>query len=153
MVRKSLYIFLCALLGLFLFTILHRTAVLVYFYFLSHGVGAEGFDYFRFLFWDSFTLLLSMMLGSWYGIWLGIFWHDKVYEERSHGGVVDHLSKHYWPGKPKHFEAKVAAVKHRLEKDLWQLENLTEMKSASSISPEPKVRRMPARRRAPKIKA
>ncbi len=147
-VKKSLYLFLCSILGVFLFLILHRLGVFLYLYFIASSNNLVSFNYFNFLMFDYFTLILALMLGAWYGIWLGLYWFEKVYEESSHGGLAEHIGRHFWSGtSPKNLELKVANIKERLEKDLWQLEDLAE--NAVSVKPQPKVRRV-VRKRAPK---
>lgn len=150
--KKSLYIFLSCLLGVFLFFSLHRIAVFFYLYSVINGSLATTFVYWRFLLFDYFTLAITLMAGAWYGIWLGGYWFSKIYEEGSHGGLTHHLVTTYWPHKqPKSLTSKISSVREHLEKDLWQLEDLAKKSEAISVSvnPSPKVRRV-VRKRAPK---
>lgn len=151
MPQKSFYVFLTSLLGVLLFLILHRVVVFIYLYLVAAGFGAESFDYLTFLLWDYFSLTITLMLGAWYGIWLGLHWFEKVYVEKSHGGLVAHLARHVWVGgRPKNLQSKLSSVKQRLNEDLWQLEDLANAGlSAKQDRPEPRVRRV-VRKQAPK---
>jgi hypothetical protein len=129
---------------------LHRSIVFVYLYLVAGGAFAGSFDYTQFVFWDDFSLVITLMMGAWYGIWLGLNWYSKVYEQKIHGGLIDHLVKTHWPGSgPKSLETKISSVKQRIESDLWQLEDLAKVEIAKAESPAPKVRRV-VRKRAPK---
>lgn len=153
MPKKSFYVFLTSLLGVLLFLILHRTVVFIYLYLVAGGVGIESFDYLSFLLWDYFSLTIMLMLGAWYGVWLGLNWFDKVYVERSHGGLVAHLTQYCWPAsRPISLQSKLSHVKERLEKDLWQLEDLAEVAVSKPAAFPAKIRRV-VRRRAPKKSA
>jgi hypothetical protein len=152
MARKSLYLFLTALLGTLLFLIVHRVVFFVYIYMLGAGILTTGMDYMQFLAIEYFSLTITLMLGAWYGIWLGLYWYEKVYEEKSHKGFVHHLAVNYFPGsKPKALESQMAQVKEHLEENLWQLENLakSEANLSASIEPEP-IKRRVVRKRAPR---
>lgn len=72
-VKKSLYIFLTAILGVLLFLILHRLIVFVYLTLVAVDYPAFGvnFSYPQFLAFDYLTLIISLMLGAWYGVWRG----------------------------------------------------------------------------------
>lgn len=149
--KKSLYVFLSSLLGVFLFFILHRAILFLYLYLVGDGYFVYTFVYWRLLAIDYITLVLTLMGGAWYGVWLGLYWYGKIYEEGSHGGFADHLVRSYWSGQnPKTLGAKIATVKEHIEKDLWDLESLAKSTTKSVIvSPEPKVRKI-IRKQAPK---
>jgi hypothetical protein len=151
MAKKAFYIFLSSLLGVLIFLILHRAIIFIYLYLVSGGYFADSFNYWNFLFWDYITLIFSLMLGAWYGIWLGMSWHEAVYVQKNHGGFVEHLASHYWlGGRPKNLETKIITVKQRLDKDLSQLEDLAKADTAVEVvKPQAKVRRV-VRKRAPK---
>jgi hypothetical protein len=152
MARKSLYLFLTALLGTLLFLIVHRVVFFVYIYMLGAGILTTGMDYMQFLAIEYFSLTITLMLGAWYGIWLGLYWYEKVYEEKSHKGFVHHLATKYFPGsKPQVLENRMALVKERLEENLWQLENLAKNEAGLSASIEPKpIKRRVVRKKAPR---
>lgn len=150
MAKKALYLFLTALLGMMLFFILHRLAVFAYLYALAMGYLNPEVNYLQILIWDYFTLALALLAGGWYGVWLGLSWFQRIYEDKTHGGLADHIIKRYWPQTGnKVFQTRVEAVKQRLEKDLWQLEDLAKVKLTAQNQAEPKVRRV-VRKRAPK---
>lgn len=148
--KKSLYIFLTSILGVLLFLMLHR--IIVFFYLLALSTDYARYmpnlSYIEFLAIDYFTLVITLMLGAWYGIWLGLYWYEKVYEEGSHGGLVSHITEHYWPkGRQAYgLEPKIEAVKKKLEQDLWELEDLA--KIAPPVYPEP-IKKRVVRKRAP----
>ena len=152
MAKKSLYLFLTALLGTLLFLIVHQIVFFVYIYMLGTGVVAAGISYNQFLAVEYFSLTIVMMLGAWYGIWLGLYWYKKVYEEKSHWGFVHHLSTKYFPRRePRALESRMAQVREHLEENLWQLEDLA--KTAEVFKPvvEPKpIKRRVVRKKAPK---
>lgn len=148
--KKSLYIFLTSLLGVLLFLILHRLVIFFYFYLLAGGYMTASMSYLQFLVVDYFTLVLVLLFGAWYGIWLGMYWFEKVYVEKSHGGFVHHVSNNYFSRTPKNLENRISAVKQKIEKDLWQLEDLTDASlKAVAATPAP-IKRRVVRKTAPK---
>jgi len=152
MAKKSLYLFLTALLGVLLFSIVHQIVYFIYLYMLNTGIVTTGMSYVEFLAIEYITLTITLMLGAWYGIWLGLYWYEKVYEEKSHKGFVHHLAVNYFPGsKPKALESRMARVKEHLEENLWQLEDLVKSEASlqSAIQPKP-IKRRVVRKRAPK---
>lgn len=152
MARKSLYLFLTALLGTLLFLIAHRIVFFIYIYMLGADVLTTGMSYYQFLAIEYFSLIITIMLGAWYGIWLGLFWYEKVYEQKSHKGFVHHLSAKYFLGKkPEVLESRMAQVKEHLEENLWQLEDLAKSAAVSRAVVEPKpIKRRVVRKHAPK---
>lgn len=152
MAKKSFYIFLTSLLGVLLFLILHRLVIFIYLYFIATEVLTDGVIYYQFLALDYFTLVITLMMGAWYGIWLGLFWFNKVYEERSHGGFVAHVSEKIFFRKPKTLGGKMADIKDRLEEDLWKLEDLAKIApvEVKVLTPIVPIKRKVIRKRAPK---
>jgi hypothetical protein len=66
--KKSLYVFLCSLLGMLLFLILHRLLVIGYFSLTSRNL----LDYFSYnlvleMAVEYLTLFFAILAGSWYG--------------------------------------------------------------------------------------
>ena len=153
MPKKSLYLFLTSLLGVLLFLILHRLVVFLYFYLFVGGYFNGGLEYFDFLVWDYFSLTITLMLGSWYGIWLGLGWYDKVYIQKVHGGFVDHVAGHVFSrGHDSHLAVKLAAARLRLETDARRLEDLAQS-SVSESRPRPAARPAAKKRRVVRKKA
>ena len=95
--RKSLYIFLTALLGVLMFMLLERLAAFFYWYLLAGSYIPTSLSYLQIAMFDYIFLVLAMMFGAWYGVWLGLYWYRKIYEEESHPGLVGHLAAHYFP--------------------------------------------------------
>lgn len=127
-VKKSLYIFLCALLGILLFLIIHRLAIFGYLVLVNANplVFAGSLSYLEILAIDFSTLVLALLLGMWYGIALGLKWYEAVYEQKEHGGLVDYLIKTYWPSQKAAFDlpARVQSVARELKDDVLELEHL-----------------------------
>jgi len=150
--KKSLYVFLSSMLGILLFLVIHR--IIVFLYLVLAGVrftpGSEG-TYLVFLAFDYFTLIIILMLGAWYGIWLGMYWYEKVYEEESHKGVVDYIVNNYWPRRKTtlNLKSKIAATQQKLETDLWELEGLTENLTRVKVKPR-SIKKRIVRKTAPK---
>lgn len=147
MAKKSFYIFTCSLLGALLFLIIDRIIVFLYLFFVSTGYLASSFDYLSFLLVDYFTLIMVLMFGGWYGVWLGMNWFSMVYENETHGGLVDHITKNLLSSKRKHsLEAKISDVKERIEENLVELENLSVAEAMPMLKQTPKVRRVVRRK-------
>lgn len=149
MAKKSLYVFLTSLLGVLLFLILHRLAIFFYLYLLAGGYVTTGMSYLQFLALDYLTLFFTLMFGAWYGIWLGMHWFEKVYVEKSHCGVIHHLTDKYFFRTPKNLESKISAIKKKIEDDLWQLEDLAKVSLKEVSAPQP-IKRKVIRKIAPK---
>lgn len=143
--QKSLYIFLSSLLGMLLFLIIHRLAVFCLLMLQSSGnkLFTLNMPYLEFLAWDYFSLLLTLLGGAWYGIWVGSYWYEKVYNECSHLGLVSHISENYWPKTTSYSDvkSKISEVKKTIHAELWQLEDLNKTLSkefAARKKPEAK---------------
>lgn len=148
--KKSFYLLLTSILGALLFFILHRVVVFLFLYALASGALNTTVSYWRFTIYDQASLALVLLLGAWYGIWVGMYWFQKVYEEKNHWGVIHHMAVNYWPNKkPSALTSKVAVIRHRLENDLWQLEDLAKT-TVRSQAPAIPIKRKVVRKRAPK---
>ena len=148
--KKSFYLFLTALMGSLIFLVLHRIIIFLYLYLLAGGfVSPTVTDYFSFTFYDYFSLVIVMMLGAWYGIWLGLYWYQMVYEDQTLGGFSAHVASTYFPSRPRNYESKMSAIKQRLVTDLGQFEQLTE-ESALNVDHPVAVKRTVVRKRAPR---
>lgn len=150
--RRPTYIFLSALLGMLLFLILHRVVV----FFVMAGIyfnAAEGFlglNYLQFLAWDYLTLILVLMLGAWYGIWVGSYWYDKVYETKIHGGFLSHLvGLRRQELKREDLGQKLDELSENIQEEIWELDQLS--KTAARTPRTPRViKRRVVKKRAPK---
>ncbi len=126
LVKKSLYVFLCSLLGVMLFLVLHQILAFAYLVLITYDYSFTfGLSFYELMALDYVTLILTLFFGAWYGIWLGEYWYEEVYEG-THPGFIGHLFRHYWPTKhPKYnLKSKIIAVEQKLESDLWELEDL-----------------------------
>jgi len=128
-VKKSLYIFLTSLLGALLFLILHRIVAFAYFVLLyfNYGTFGLGLSINDILAFDYVSLIMALLLGGWYGVWLGLYWFDAVYGN-SGQGFLGHVAKTLWPRTQSNYNLreKIAVVETKLEHDLDQLESLVE---------------------------
>ena len=147
--RKSLYIFLTALLGVLMFMLLERLAAFFYWYLLAGSYITTGQSYLQIAMLDYIILVLAMMFGAWYGVWLGLFWYRKIYEEESHPGLVGHLAAHYFPRPGFAAPKGVAELKKRLAADLSQLETVAAVHLETIPGPTP-IKRKIVRKKAPK---
>lgn len=137
--KKSIYIFLTGLLGSLLFLILERILAFIYFLLLTYNYAQFSFGHTltELLAFDYFILIIALLLGGWYGVWVGMYWYEAVYESTG-GGFVGHILRHYWPVRQPAYnlQAKVAQVEDKLDGDLWQLEDLAkkvEVKSKVAV--------------------
>ncbi len=153
-VRKPTYIFLSAMLGMLLFLILHRVVIFfvmtgVYF---NLGEGFLGTNYLQFLAWDYLTLIIVLMLGAWYGIWVGSYWYGKVYETRVHGGFISHLASFRKQGLDrKVLGEKLEELSDNVKEEIWELNQLSKsVAKATARTPKPIKRRVTKRRVAKK---
>ncbi len=126
--QKSLYIFLSSILGVLLFLVLHRVLIFLILVFQTADYNTFSFSlsYIEFLAIDYFSLLLTLMLGGWYGIWVGSYWYEKVYEHKSHQGAVSYIADRYWP-KPKvttDLKNRINLVEQTLHSELSQVETI-----------------------------
>jgi hypothetical protein len=137
------------MLGVMLFLVIHR--ILIFLILVFSGAGGNfylGFSYLGFLAIDYFTLLIVLMLGAWYGIWLGNYWFEKVYEERLHGGFVSLLASRLWPKRVSKLRQKMVSATEHLENDVWELEDLVkDLPPTASIKPVNVFKRRIVRKR------
>jgi hypothetical protein len=93
--RKSLYIFLCSLLGIMLFVMLQKAALLLLTLFLGSQTGTlvSTFGNIDIAIFDTVSYILALFFGGWYGVWLGLHWYGIVYES-GRGGITRALFNH-----------------------------------------------------------
>ncbi len=154
--KKSVYIFMCSVMGVLLFVILHRLIVLAYLTLLAYGVfhWTSSYSYFTFVAVDYITLLLAMFCGSWYGIWLGEYWYEKIYETGEWRGVTRHLHHKLFPQRPtsNELKARVEVVKLELAEDLSRIQQSIEDMPREILMETPIKRRAVKRKPAVKRK-
>ena len=131
MANKSFYLFLTALLGCLLFFIIHRLLFFIYLYLLAVGFLTTEVDYIQFLTFEYFSLIVVLMLGVWYGIWLGLSWYKKVYEEGSMLGFVDNLNSKVFSDNSEKLSAMLERARQRLKTDEEQMRQLEQTASQS----------------------
>lgn len=146
MAKKSLYIFLTAILGMLMFLALDRMVIFFYLFLLASGLVHSSLTFLQFLAIDYSALAVVMLLGAWYGVWLGLYWYRIIYEEESHGGVVSHISANYFP--PQRSDT-VSDLKRRLASNWSNLER--DMAADAPVSmPRPALKPEPFKRRTVK---
>lgn len=99
---KALYLFLCSILGMVLFTMLHRAIFVLYdivliYDFQTFSLGmSEGVI----LAIDFLTMMLALFFGGWYGVALGLEWYSMVYGANAEikPGVFHGFLPHTWRG-------------------------------------------------------
>ncbi|QQS23219.1 hypothetical protein IPM19_01485 [bacterium] len=99
--RKALYVFLTTLLGVLIFLMFHRAVFVIYDILASFYPNSPAFDIAPNILFgiDFYTMLLAVVLGGWYGVWLGLDWYKMIYEERGvtrwfHGFLPHNLRGH-----------------------------------------------------------
>lgn len=134
---KALYLFMCAILGMVLFAMLHRAIFVIYdlmlaldFRTYSFGIAESSLMAIDFL-----SMLVALFLGGWYGTALGIDWYAMVYGPNStvqaglfHAFIPHHFKKNKSAGTAKSVispsahstTVKVPIVEKRVSKDLEQ---------------------------------
>jgi hypothetical protein len=144
-VKKSVYIFLCSLLGALLFLVLHQLVVFAYLIISLYGgfSFATGAGYMQFVAVDYVTLFFALVFGSWYGIWLGDYWYEMVYERGDWRGALYHAREKLLLRKAGAYglKEKIELVKEKLEDDLSQAENLVRAIPRAEFNPAPVKRR------------
>lgn len=146
-VKKSVYVFLCSLMGVLLFLILDRIAVLSYLILVMYGVfhWSGNYSYIEFVAIDYIVVFFAMFCGSWYGIWLGTYWYQQVYELGAIKGAFGHLRHRLFPAKPGYGDLKtrVEELKQELSEDLSEAQVLVRQMPKEILNPEPLKRRAP----------
>jgi hypothetical protein len=77
--KRSFYILLCGIIGVFFFLLIERGLLLLAFL-IGVDVNSETVQVV-----DSLLSAVATFFGLWYGIWLGLHWYRMVYEE----GAID----------------------------------------------------------------
>lgn len=151
--KKALYLFLSAILGCLLFLILQRIVVFFYLYMIAGNYISPNFNYVDFVIIDYTTLVLAMLLGGWYGTWVGLYWFGQIYEHGAQQGFVSHFADNYLfpPRQPLTPMGKVAEVKQQIQNSLSMAEEfVAEIPQPPIVlAPEP-IKRKIVRKRAPK---
>ncbi len=127
--KKSTYVFLCSILGILLFLLVHRLLFFFYLILISANpqIFSRGLNSLEISAIDFFTLILALFGGMWYGIWLGLRWYEAVYEKNTHNGFIGHLISSYWPNPARSYDlqAKMQSVTDELAQDVLELESIS----------------------------
>jgi succinate dehydrogenase/fumarate reductase cytochrome b subunit len=147
--RRALYLFFSALLGVMLFLIMHRVVVFFILLFsIDQGETVLGLSQTEFMALDYVTLMIVILFGAWYGIWLGVDWYEKVYESRLHGGLTGYLLNRFSLNQSRNLRNKISHIAQTLENEAWELEEL-----AVEAGPVVPVKRKVVRKRTVRKKA
>ena len=98
---KALYLFLCAILGMVLFAMLHRAIFVLYdLLIFVDGMYAFGLSNIALAAIDFFALVVALFLGGWYGTMMGIDWYAMVYGPNAEvkAGMFHGFIPHHWRG-------------------------------------------------------
>jgi hypothetical protein len=96
-VTKSFYLLLCALLGILLFLVLQRAVSLIYYLLLDNDFNtfSLGMSLVQLQALNYTTIFIAVVVGAWYGLWLGLHWYHVVYEA-GRGGLFHGFSGRWW---------------------------------------------------------
>ncbi len=137
--KKALYIFLCSLLGMLIFVMLQKSTLLLLTTLLTNQgefnfIGVSSLLY-KF---ETISYLLALFFGGWYGVWLGLHWHEIVYES-GRGGLLYAFwgnMMHHEPDTQSTAKQPVRASQAASNATLsnnreWQFDDLAKLKSPS----------------------
>ncbi len=99
---KALYLFLCAILGMVLFAMLHRAIFVLYdLLIFTNDMYAFGLSQMSLAIVDFCALLVALFLGGWYGTMMGIDWYAMVYGPNAEvrAGLFHGFIPHNWRGR------------------------------------------------------
>lgn len=144
---KALYLFLCAILGMVLFAMLHRAIFVLYdlLIFVQPEFGF-GLTSMSLAVGDFFTLLIALFLGGWYGTMMGIDWYAMVYGPNAEvrPGMFHGFIPHHWRGRReksgKKSSASVKMASAPAAKSTTVKVRMPDPEPEEEIVPEPKVR-------------
>ncbi len=97
---KAFYLYLCSILGMILFAMLHRAVFVLYDLLLvmDYDTYAFGMTSRNIMTLDFTTMLIALFLGGWYGVALGIEWYAMVYGPNAEkpAGLFHGFVPHHW---------------------------------------------------------
>lgn len=99
---KALYLFLCSILGMVLFAMLHRAIIVLYdLLIFVRPEFAFGLTPYSLAVGDFLTMLIALFLGGWYGTMMGIDWYAMVYGPNAavRPGMFHGFIPHHWRGR------------------------------------------------------
>lgn len=107
-VKKALYIFLTALLGVLLFLTVQRSLSLIVVLLLNldyarYSLGTNPLQIHAL---NYVSIMLAVFFGGWYGVWLGLHWYEIVYEKGS-GGLLHGLTSSWFSSDKKSSPVKI----------------------------------------------
>ncbi len=159
--NKALYLFLSAILGMVIFSMLHRSIfVLLDLLMYTDGGYAFGLSSTDFLYLDFFTALIALFLGGWYGTMMGMDWYAMVYGPNAEkpAGLFHSFLPHHWRGKrakKNHAPAKLAVATPAAASTTVRVPVTETVKAPvrewsfdDLITPKPVVKKKPAARKS-----
>lgn len=78
---KALYLLLTSIVGILLFVLLQRAALTIWVILSSYsmaGLSGKVSDAALQMI-DGYSMLIALFVGAWYGIWVGLNWHQELY--------------------------------------------------------------------------
>lgn len=111
---KALYLFLCAILGMVLFAMLHRAIFVLYdLLIFVDSMYAFGLSEIALAAIDFFALVVALFLGGWYGTMMGIDWYAMVYGPNAEvkAGLFHGFIPHHWRGEKSVAKVPTASTK------------------------------------------
>lgn len=110
---KALYLFLCSILGMVLFGMLHRAVFVLYDLLLvmDYDTYSFGMPPGAISLLDFSSMLVLLFLGGWYGVALGLEWYSMVYGPNVEKpvGLFHGFLPHNWRGAKRSPKAKRAS--------------------------------------------
>ncbi len=148
--KKALYLFLCAVLGIIMFSFIQQSFWIIYVDLAAAGYLPQ-LNALNPL--PLVTLLAAFLLGMWYGIWLGLYWYEIVYER---GGArwfyaFSGRGKKTAPASAERLPWEKPGTSSRADSSRWRLDDLLNDTSKLVPEPEPEVDRPAASSPAPVI--
>lgn len=129
--KKAFYLFLCSVLGMTLFITLHQLLTGLYFGLVRLGYLPDlALSYMT----SALCLFIATLLGSWYGIWLGLYWYHFVYEDgrspwfHAFRGGTSYRARRNIPADT------ARPLSSRASADRWQLEDLLDKPTVEAVS-------------------
>lgn len=128
--KKSLYVFLTCIMGVLLFLILHRIAIFgwLILQIASYNYFGTEMPYVQVLAIEYITLVILLFFGAWYGIWVGEFWYEKVYMEKSQMGFFGYVASKYFTRRHSmhSLAEKIAVLSKKMENEAQELSGAIE---------------------------
>jgi hypothetical protein len=132
--KRILYISLTIVLGILLFVVIQQSFALLYYILISFDYARYGFGFspitFRFVYLG--TTIASVFVGGLYGVWLGRYWFNLVYQQRAGRGFMPPLRNSSFPAQRVTPKVKVQSSARKEISEAWDLDDLLAPKQATA---------------------